>query len=185
MGCDRLSYRSAGLPHRAWRHSCARTGCAFRHITPACAWSAAATAPPARLIAPPTACPKPCAVVQGGATRADSVAQSAWPRRRASLLPSTTPPAPLSAESVITAALTAAAETGAAAPAVPVKDTVKIADPSGRVLDTPDRATLYAVQDAAVLPPRTLHPGACRRHGEKARLVTEIVACLSWPVLPV
>ena len=35
---------------------------------------------------------------------------------------------------------------GAAAPGVPLKDTVKIVDPSGKILDTPDRNTLVAIQ---------------------------------------
>lgn len=45
--------------------------------------------------------------------------------------------------------LCAAAETGAAAPAVPVKDTVKRAE-QGIVLETVDRSTLYAVQTPQV-----------------------------------
>ncbi len=73
------------------------------------------------------ACPKPCTVVQGGATRADSVKNG------------------LAAAHVITKALQAAAESGAAAPAVPVKDTIKIAKGS-RVVSTPERSTLFAVQ---------------------------------------
>lgn len=91
---------------------------------------------------------------------------------------------PFVSESVITAALTAAAETGAAAPAVPVKDTVKVADPSGRVLDTPDRATLYAVQTPQcfrrALYTRRLPPS----RGKKPALSPMIAACLSWPVCP-
>ena len=45
--------------------------------------------------------------------------------------------------------LRAAAETGAAAPAVPVKDTIKRAE-QGVVLETLDRSTLYAVQTPQV-----------------------------------
>jgi 2-C-methyl-D-erythritol 4-phosphate cytidylyltransferase len=40
--------------------------------------------------------------------------------------------------------------TNAVAPAVPVTDTVKIADESGRVTGTPDRKTLFAVQTPQV-----------------------------------
>ena len=40
--------------------------------------------------------------------------------------------------------------THAVAPAIPMKDTVKIADANGLVLSTPDRSTLYAVQTPQV-----------------------------------
>lgn len=40
--------------------------------------------------------------------------------------------------------------TYAVAPAVPVTDTVKVADLSGLVLSTPDRSTLFAVQTPQV-----------------------------------
>lgn len=40
--------------------------------------------------------------------------------------------------------------THAVAPAIPMKDTVKIADGNGLVLSTPDRSTLYAVQTPQV-----------------------------------
>ena len=52
---------------------------------------------------------------------------------------------PFASEEVITQVLQAAAKTGAAAPAVPVTDTIKVADKDGKVVTTPDRATLYAV----------------------------------------
>ena len=45
-----------------------------------------------------------------------------------------------------------ACRTNAAAPAVPVTDTIKTADPTdGRVLSTPDRSTLFAVQTPQVM----------------------------------
>ena len=44
----------------------------------------------------------------------------------------------------------AARRFGAAAAAVPVKDTIKRADPEGRVVDTPPRAALWAVQTPQV-----------------------------------
>ena len=49
-------------------------------------------------------------------------------------------------EATVRAVLRGAAEYGAAVPAVPVKDTVKYAAPDGRVLSTPPRDGLYAVQ---------------------------------------
>lgn len=50
---------------------------------------------------------------------------------------------------VIEDAVAQAAQNGAAAPAVPVKDTIKVAD-NGIVTQTPDRASLYAVQTPQV-----------------------------------
>ncbi len=47
---------------------------------------------------------------------------------------------------LISRALEAAGQMGAAAPAVPVKDTVKRAAQNGLVLETPARETLFAVQ---------------------------------------
>ncbi len=53
---------------------------------------------------------------------------------------------PLVTPEVIAGALEAAHETGAAIPAVPVKDTIKVADRSGIVAATPERQSLWAVQ---------------------------------------
>ena len=52
---------------------------------------------------------------------------------------------PFVSEEVIRATIQRAAETGAAAPAIPVKDTIKVAH-DGVVEYTPDRTTLFAVQ---------------------------------------
>ena len=54
------------------------------------------------------------------------------------------------ARPLVTPELAAAAKCGAAAPAVPVKDTVKVAAADGAVLETPDRSTLRAVQTPQV-----------------------------------
>ena len=56
---------------------------------------------------------------------------------------------PLVCPEVIESVVRKAMQTGAAAPAVPVKDTVKIAR-GGLVIDTPNRAELYAVQTPQV-----------------------------------
>ena len=56
---------------------------------------------------------------------------------------------PLVTVEIINAAIEKAAERGAAAPAVPVKDTIKrVSD--GKVTETLDRSTLYAVQTPQV-----------------------------------
>ena len=86
-------------------------------------------------------CPKPCVVVAGGETRADSV-RHGLEVASGELVAIHDAARPFVSQAVITAALQAAAQTGAAAPAVPVKDTIKVADAEGRVQNTPDRATL-------------------------------------------
>jgi len=53
---------------------------------------------------------------------------------------------PLVTPEVIERTLAAARETGAAVPGVPVKDTIKTVDDGGRVLETPERGRLRAVQ---------------------------------------
>jgi 2-C-methyl-D-erythritol 4-phosphate cytidylyltransferase len=53
---------------------------------------------------------------------------------------------PLVTEAIIAEGLRVVAATGAATAAVPVKDTVKRVDAEGFVVETPDRASLYAVQ---------------------------------------
>ena len=170
MGFDKLSYR---LPdgRTVLETSCAALAAhpVITQLVLVCGGNRAAC----EAIA--AACPKPCAVVQGGATRADSV-RNGLAAATGELVAIHDAARPFVSESVITAALTAAAETGAAAPAVPVKDTVKVADPSGRVLDTPDRATLYAAHST----PRRLPPS----RGKKPALSPMIAACLSWPVCP-
>ena len=97
-------------------------------------------------ITPLTAhCKKPCRVVQGGAQRADSVANG-LAATQAEYVAIHDAARPFVSPRVITAALMAALETGAAAPAVPVKDTIKAANADGTVRETPPRETLYAVQ---------------------------------------
>ena len=99
-------------------------------------------------------CRKPVRLVEGGATRAQSAALGV--RAAAGELVAVHDAArPFVSQSVIEAALLAAEEMGAAAPAVPVKDTVKQAFAPGdgktvpadcTVAATPDRSTLFAVQ---------------------------------------
>ena len=167
MGFDKLSYR---LPdgRTVLETSCAALAAhpAITQLVLVCGGNRAAC----EAIA--AACPKPCAVVQGGATRADSV-RNGLAAATGELVAIHDAARPFVSESVITAALTAAAETGAAAPAVPVKDTVKVADPSGRVLDTPDRATLYAVQTPQCFRRALYTQALAAVTGEKARLVTD------------
>lgn len=98
-------------------------------------------------------CKKPVQLVRGGATRAES-ARNGVAAAHGALVAVHDAARPFVSGEVIAAVLKAAARCGAAAPAVPVKDTIKQAKggsgktvPAGcMVEDTPDRSTLYAVQ---------------------------------------
>ena len=57
---------------------------------------------------------------------------------------------PFVTDEMIFTCLEAAADSGAAVAAVPVKDTIKISDRNGFVVDTPDRNQLWAVQTPQV-----------------------------------
>lgn len=89
--------------------------------------------------------------VEGGDTRQASVA-----RGLAALPPATTlvgihdGARPLVRGEDVAAVIATAAEMGAAALAVPVKDTLKRTDENGYILDTPDRAGLWRVQTPQV-----------------------------------
>ena len=98
-------------------------------------------------------CTKPVQIVTGGTTRAES-AKNGVLAAAGELVAVHDAARPFVSQAVITAALEAAARCGAAAPAVPVKDTIKAAARgNGKtvpdaclVYTTPDRSTLYAVQ---------------------------------------
>lgn len=92
-------------------------------------------------------CSRLRAVVPGGSTRQESVRNGVRV-----LSPDCTLAAihdgarPLVTPEVFARCIEAARNCGAATAAVPVKDTIKLADEAGRVLDTPDRSRLWAVQ---------------------------------------
>ena len=126
------------------------------------------------------ACTKPVQVVQGGATRAES-AKNGVLAAHGELVAVHDAARPFVSQAVITAALEAAAACGAAAPAVPVKDTVKRAvRGDGKtvpehcmVTDTPDRSTLYAVQTPQCFDRAAYLAALDELDAEKARLVTD------------
>ncbi len=94
---------------------------------------------------------KPVKVIRGGASRVESVLAAALECDRGTELIAIHDGArPLIRPELIDDMIRAGYRTQAAAPAVPVTDTVKIADSSGMVLSTPDRASLYAVQTPQV-----------------------------------
>ena len=167
MGFDKLSYR---LPDG---RTVLETSCALFAAHPAVdelVLVAGGNRPQCEAIA--AACPKPCTVVQGGATRADSV-RSGLAAAKGQLVAIHDAARPFASEQLITAALQAAAKTGAAAPAVPVKDTIKVADKDGKVVATPDRATLYAVQTPQCFDRARYLQVLEAVSGEKASLVTD------------
>lgn len=92
-------------------------------------------------------CSRLRAVMPGGSTRQESVRNGVR-----ALSPNCTLAAihdgarPLVTPEVFARCIEAAQSCGAATAAVPVKDTIKLADEAGRVLDTPDRSRLWAVQ---------------------------------------
>ena len=179
MGFDKLSYR---LPDG---RTVLETSCALFAAHPAVdelVLVAGGNRPQCEAIA--AACPKPCTVVQGGATRADSV-RSGLAAAKGQLVAIHDAARPFASAEIITAALQAAAESGAAAPAVPVKDTIKVADKDGKVVATPDRATLYAVQTPQCFD-RALYLRALEAvSGEKASLVTDDCSLFELAGLPV
>ena len=179
MGFDKLSYR---LPDG---RTVLKTSCALFAAHPAVdelVLVAGGNRPQCEAIA--AACPKPCTVVQGGATRADSV-RSGLAAAKGQLVAIHDAARPFASAEIITAALQAAAESGAAAPAVPVKDTIKVADQDGKVVATPDRAMLYAVQTPQCFD-RALYLQALEAvSGEKASLVTDDCSLFELAGLPV
>lgn len=94
---------------------------------------------------------KLCAVVPGGKDRQHSVANGVRACSPESAYFAIHDGArPLVSAACIAAVIRAAKRDGAAAAAVPVKDTIKVADAQGLVLSTPDRATLWSVQTPQV-----------------------------------
>jgi 2-C-methyl-D-erythritol 4-phosphate cytidylyltransferase len=91
------------------------------------------------------------AIVEGGDTRMASVAAGLRAlSKKATLAAIQDGARPLVAESVISAVVAAAAVHHAAAPAIPVKDTIKVMDSACTVEYTPERDTLRAVQTPQV-----------------------------------
>ena len=125
-------------------------------------------------------CTKPVQIVAGGATRAES-AKNGVLAAHGELVAVHDAARPFVSPAVIAAVLEAAARCGAAAPAVPVKDTIKQAVPGdGKtvpeaclVRSTPDRSTLYAVQTPQCFDRMQYLAALQELDAEKARLVTD------------
>ena len=93
---------------------------------------------------------KPVKIVRGGESRLDSVLAAAMECREDAVFLAVHDGArPLADPELIARVVALAHRTNAAAPAVPVKDTIKVVR-DGRVESTPDRALLRAVQTPQV-----------------------------------
>ena len=125
-------------------------------------------------------CKKPVQIVTGGATRAES-AKNGVLTARGTLVAVHDAARPFVSAAVIEAVLDAAKQCGAAAPAVPVKDTIKQAvrgdgktvPADCQVENTPDRSTLYAVQTPQCFDRAQYLAALEELDAEKARLVTD------------
>ena len=85
-------------------------------------------------------------IIVGGSNRAQSVINGLAVARDSEYVLIHDGARPLITKEIINNTLSAAKMYGAAIPTVPVKDTLKIVDSSGRVQTTPERKTLMAVQ---------------------------------------
>ena len=94
---------------------------------------------------------KPVKVVKGGATRTESVLAAAVEcDPKTELIAVHDGARPLVLPEEIDELIRQGRKTFAVAPAVPVNDTIKVADETGLVTDTPDRSKLFAVQTPQV-----------------------------------
>jgi 2-C-methyl-D-erythritol 4-phosphate cytidylyltransferase len=93
---------------------------------------------------------KPVEVCVGGERRQDSVAAGLKKLKKCEWVIIHDGARPLVTEGLIEEGLKAARETGAAVAAMPVTDTIKVADDERIVVDTPPRQNLWAVQTPQV-----------------------------------
>ena len=91
---------------------------------------------------------------------------------------------PLVTTALIHAAVAAAAEVGAAVVAVPVTDTIKMADPDGHVVESPPRGRLWAAQTPQVFRAALLRQAheAALRDGFRGTDDSALVERLGHPV---
>lgn len=94
---------------------------------------------------------KTAAVVPGGLSRMESVMAGLKAAGKKSTLVAIQDGArPMVSDEIIEATVAAGIRSRAAAPGIPVKDTVKVVGTDGKVVSTPDRSTLRAVQTPQV-----------------------------------
>lgn len=111
-------------------------------------------------------------IIPGGATRTESVLNGVREvGERAEFIAIHDGARPLVSQPLLETVITRAAQCGAAAPAVPVKDTIKRAR-DGVVTDTLDRSELYAVQTPQVFQADLIR-GALERALEEGAALTD------------
>ena len=116
------------------------------------------------------------AVVAGGASRAESVAMGLGALSKQVKLAAIQDGArPLITHAVIDRTVRAAHSYGAAAPAIPVKDTIKVVN-GGVVSATPDRKTLQAVQTPQVFDLELLQGALKKAFDDKAEITDDCSA---------
>lgn len=110
---------------------------------------------------------KAAKVVAGGDTRTQSVLRGVSEcSPRAELIAIHDGARPLISQEELEEVLSKGAETGAAAPAVPVKDTIKEAE-KGLVTGTPDRSRLFAIQTPQVFEASLIKAALTKAEAEK------------------
>lgn len=113
---------------------------------------------------------KPAKIVRGGESRLESVYLASLEcRREAAFLAVHDGARPMVTPELIDRTIALAHRTNAAAPAVPVKDTIKIVQ-DGRVTGTPDRDSLRAIQT-----PQVFDAALLRAALESARTTGEVL----------
>lgn len=115
-------------------------------------------------------------VIVGGEERSDSVmAGLDCAAGRSALVAIHDGARPLVSEEIIERTIAKAAQTGAAAPAVPMKDTVKVAR-KGVIMATPDRSSLVAVQTPQVFDVDLVRAALYKAEQEGIRLTDDCSA---------
>ncbi len=115
----------------------------------------------------------PLKIIEGGATRAESVLHAAMNADpRAEFFAVHDGARPLVEQELIAAVIRKAYQCAAAAPATPVKDTIKIVTDGDVVDHTPPRSTLYAVQTPQVFD-ASLLKAALQAAAEKNAEITD------------
>lgn len=123
-------------------------------------------------------------VVRGGATRVESAQLGvAEVSPQAKLIGIHDGARPFVSSQVMERVVDKAAQTGAAAPAIPVQDTIKVAV-NGVVDHTPDRATLFAVQTPQIFDGDLIRGGLTKAMQDNAPLTDDCSAVerLGMPV---
>jgi 2-C-methyl-D-erythritol 4-phosphate cytidylyltransferase/2-C-methyl-D-erythritol 2,4-cyclodiphosphate synthase len=132
-------------------------------------------------------CTRVAAIVAGGAERQESVFRGLCAAPPSDLIAVHDGARPLIAPGLIARCVEAAREHGAAAPALPVVDTLKRLDPEGRMGETVDRRSLVAIQTPQVFRRELLLQAheAARREAFAGTDDASLVERLGHPIFPI